>query len=120
MARISKKRKEVLKKIEINKKYTLSDASKLVKEISYTKFDSSVDIDVRLGVDPKKANQMVRGVVSLPHGTGKDVRVLALVPPDKEAEAREAGADHVGLDEYIQKIEQGSAKKEKKFSRKLR
>ena len=107
MARISKKRKEVLKKIEINKKYTLSDASKLVKEISYTKFDSSVDIDVRLGVDPKKANQMVRGVVSLPHGTGKDVRVLALVPPDKEAEAREAGADHVGLDEYIQKIEQG-------------
>jgi len=107
MARISKKRKEVLKKIEINKKYTLSDASKLVKEISFTKFDSSVDIDVRLGVDPKKANQMVRGVVSLPHGTGKDVRVLALVPPDKEAEAREAGADHVGLDEYIQKIEQG-------------
>lgn len=107
MARISKKRKEVLKKIEINKKYTLSDASKLVKEISYTKFDSSVDIDVRLGVDPKKANQMVRGVVSLPHGTGKDVRVLALVPPDKEAEALEAGADHVGLDEYIQKIEQG-------------
>ena len=107
MARISKKRKEVLKKIEINKKYTLSEASKLVKEISYTKFDSSVDIDVRLGVDPKKANQMVRGVVSLPHGTGKDVRVLALVPPDKEAEAREAGADHVGLDEYIQKIEQG-------------
>lgn len=107
MARISKKRKEVLKKIEANKKYTLSDASKLVKEISYTKFDSSVDIDVRLGVDPKKANQMVRGVVSLPHGTGKEVRVLALVPPDKEAEAREAGADHVGLDEYIQKIEQG-------------
>ena len=107
MARISKKRKEVLKKIEANKNYTLSDASKLVKEISYTKFDSSVDIDVRLGVDPKKANQMVRGVVSLPHGTGKDVRVLALVTPDKEAEAREAGADHVGLDEFIQKIEQG-------------
>jgi large subunit ribosomal protein L1 len=107
MARISKKRKEVLKKIEVNKNYTLSDASKLVKEISYTKFDSSVDIDVRLGVDPKKANQMVRGVVSLPHGTGKDVRVLALVTPDREAEAREAGADYVGLDEYIQKIEQG-------------
>ncbi len=107
MARISKKRKEVLKKIEANKNYSLSDASKLVKEISYTKFDSSVDIDVRLGVDPKKANQMVRGVVSLPHGTGKEVRVLALVTPDKEAEAREAGADHVGLDEYIQKIEQG-------------
>jgi len=107
MARISKKRKEVLKKIEVNKNYTLSDASKLVKEISYTKFDSSVDIDVRLGVDPKKANQMVRGVVSLPHGTGKDVRVLALVTPDRVAEAREAGADYVGLDEYIQKIEQG-------------
>jgi large subunit ribosomal protein L1 len=79
----------------------------LVKDISLTKFDSSVDIDIRLGVDPKKANQMVRGVVSLPHGTGKDVRVLALVTPDKEAEAKEAGADYVGLDEYIQKIEQG-------------
>lgn len=107
MARISKKRKEALKKVDANKAYTLTEASKLVKEISYTKFDSSVDIDVRLGVDPKKANQMVRGVVALPHGTGKDVRVLALVPADKEAEAKEAGADHVGLDEYIQKIEQG-------------
>jgi large subunit ribosomal protein L1 len=107
MARISKKRKEALAKIEPNKQYALADASKLVKEITNTKFDSSVDIDIRLGVDPKKANQMVRGVVSLPHGTGKTVRVLALVSPDKEAEAKEAGADYVGLDEYIQKIEQG-------------
>jgi large subunit ribosomal protein L1 len=107
MAKISKKRKAALAKVDINKQYTLNDATKLMKEISYTKFDSSVDIDIRLGVDPKKANQMVRGVVSLPHGTGKDVRVLALVTPDKEAEAKAAGADHVGLDEYIQKIEQG-------------
>lgn len=107
MARISKKRKAALAKIEPNKQYALTEASKLVKEISYTKFDSSVDIDIRLGVDPKKANQMVRGVVSLPHGTGKTVRVLALVTPDKEAEAREAGADYVGLDEFIQKIEKG-------------
>ena len=107
MARISKKRKTALAKIEPNKQYALTEASKLVKEITYTKFDSSVDIDVRLGVDPKKANQMVRGVVTLPHGTGKTVRVLALVTPDKEAEAKEAGADYVGLDEYIQKIEQG-------------
>jgi large subunit ribosomal protein L1 len=107
MTRISKKRKEALKKVDAAKAYTLSDASKLVKEISYTKFDSSVDIDIRLGVDPKKANQMVRGVVALPHGTGKTIKVLALVPPDKEAEAKEAGADYVGLDEYIQKIEQG-------------
>lgn len=107
MARISKKRKEALKKVEPNKAYTLTEASKLVKEISYTKFDSSVDIDVRLGVDPKKANQMVRGVVALPHGTGKEIKVLALVPADKEAEAKEAGADYAGLDEYIQKIEQG-------------
>lgn len=107
MARISKKRKEALKKIDANKAYSLTEASRLVKEISFTKFDSSVDIDVRLGVDPKKANQMVRGVVALPHGTGKDVKVLALVPSDKEAEAKEAGADFVGLDEYIQKIEQG-------------
>jgi large subunit ribosomal protein L1 len=107
MARISKKRKQALTKVEIVKQYSLTEASKLVKDISLTKFDSSVDIDIRLGVDPKKANQMVRGVVSLPHGTGKDVRVLALVTPDKEAEAKEAGADYVGLDEYIQKIEQG-------------
>ena len=107
MTRISKKRKEALKKVDGTKAYTLADASKLVKEISYTKFDSSVDIDVRLGVDPKKANQMVRGVVALPHGTGKTIKVLALVPADKEAEAMEAGADFAGLDEYIQKIEQG-------------
>jgi large subunit ribosomal protein L1 len=107
MARLTKKRKAVLSKVDASKQYTLTDASKLVKELSYTKFDSSVDIDIRLGVDPKKANQMVRGVVSLPHGTGKDVRVLALVSPDKEAEAKEAGADYVGLDEYIQKIEKG-------------
>lgn len=107
MARISKKRKEALAKIEPNKQYALSDASKLVKEITNTKFDSSVDIDIRLGVDPKKANQMVRGVVSLPHGTGKTVRVLALVSPEKEAEAKEAGADYVGLDDYIAKIEKG-------------
>lgn len=107
MVKISKKRKEALKKVDVNKHYALTEASKLVKDISYTKFDSSVDIDIRLGVDPKKANQMVRGVVSLPHGTGKTVRVLALVTPDKEAEARDAGADFVGLDEFIQKIEQG-------------
>lgn len=107
MAKISKKRKTALAKVDSSKSYTLTDATKLMKEISYTKFDSSVDIDIRLGVDPKKANQMVRGVVSLPHGTGKDVRVLALVTPDKEAEAKEAGADFVGLDEFIQKIEQG-------------
>lgn len=107
MARISKKRKEALKKVDQTKSYSLTEASKLVNEISYTKFESSVDIDVRLGVDPKKANQMVRGVVSLPHGTGKTVRVLALVPADKEAEAKEAGADFVGLDEYITKIEGG-------------
>ncbi len=107
MTRISKKRKEVLKKVDATKAYSLTDASKLVKEISYTKFDSSVDIDIRLGVDPKKANQMVRGVVALPHGTGKTIKVLALVPADKEAEALEAGADYAGLDEYIQKIEKG-------------
>jgi len=107
MARLTKKRKTVLSKVDSSKHYTLIDASKLVKDLSYTKFDSSVDIDIRLGVDPKKANQMVRGVASLPHGTGKTVRVLALVNPDKEAEAKEAGADYVGLDEYIQKIEKG-------------
>ncbi len=107
MARISKKRKDVLKKMDVTKSYSLTEASKLVKEITYTKFDSSVDIDVRLGVDPKKANQMVRGVATLPHGTGKVIKVLALVPPDKEDEAKEAGADFAGLDDYIQKIEQG-------------
>lgn len=107
MATISKKRKVALAKVDATKQYSLTEAAKLVKDVTYTKFDASVDIDIRLGVDPKKANQMVRGVVSLPHGTGKDVRVLALVTPDKEAEAKEAGADYVGLDEYIQKIEQG-------------
>ena len=107
MARLTKKRKTVLSKVDSSKQYTLTDASKLVKDLSYTKFDPSVDIDIRLGVDPKKANQMVRGVASLQHGTGKTVRVLALVNPDKEAEAKEAGADYVGLDEYIQKIEKG-------------
>ncbi len=107
MTRITKKRKAVIGKVDVAKQYALTEASKLVKEITYTKFDSSVDIDIRLGVDPKKANQMVRGVVSLPHGTGKDVKVLALVTPEKEAEAKEAGADFVGLDEYIEKISKG-------------
>ncbi|MGE4585822.1 MAG: 50S ribosomal protein L1 [Mangrovibacterium sp.] len=94
-------------KLEKAKQYPISEAARLVKEISFSKFDASVDIDVRLGVDPRKANQMVRGVVSLPHGTGKEVRVLALVTPDKEAEAREAGADFVGLDDYVEKIKGG-------------
>ncbi|AUS05898.1 50S ribosomal protein L1 [Tamlana sp. s12] len=107
MARLTKKQKEALAKIEKGRVYSLEDASALVKEITNTKFDSSVDIAVRLGVDPRKANQMVRGVVSLPHGTGKDVKVLALVTPDKEAEAKEAGADYVGLDEYLDKIKSG-------------
>jgi large subunit ribosomal protein L1 len=93
--------------MEVGKAYSLREASELVKEITFTKFDASVDIDVRLGVDPRKANQMVRGVVSLPHGTGKQVRVLVLCTPDKEAEAKEAGADHVGLDDYIEKIKAG-------------
>jgi large subunit ribosomal protein L1 len=107
MAKISKKRKQALAKVDSAKAYNLADASKLVKDISYTKFDSSVDLSVRLGVDPRKANQMVRGVVTLPHGTGKTKKVLVLCTPDKEAEAKEAGADFVGLDEYIQKIEGG-------------
>ncbi len=107
MAKITKKRKAVIGKVDANKHYTLTDASKLVKDITYTKFDASVDLDIRLGVDPRKANQMVRGIVSLPHGTGKNKTVLVLCTPDKEAEAKEAGADHVGLDEYIAKIEQG-------------
>jgi len=109
MARITKNRKLALEKIGQGKIYTLEEASKLVKEITSAKFDSSVDIDVRLGVDPRKANQMVRGVVSLPHGTGKEVRVLALVTPDKEQEAKEAGADYVGLDDYLEKIKGGWA-----------
>ena len=107
MAKFTKKQKEALSKIEKNKIYTLEEASALVKEVNTAKFDASVDLAVRLGVDPRKANQMVRGVVSLPHGTGKDVKVLALVTPDKEAEAKEAGADYVGLDEYLQKIKEG-------------
>jgi large subunit ribosomal protein L1 len=107
MAKITKKRKEALSKYDITKDYSLQAAAGILKEIAYTKFDSSVDIDVRLGVDPRKADQMVRGVVALPHGTGKEVRVLVLCSPDKEAEAKAAGADHVGLDEYIQKIEKG-------------
>ena len=105
MAKITKKQKEARAKVDPKNIYTLQEASALVKEITNTKFDASVDLAIRLGVDPKKANQMVRGVVTLPHGPGKDVRVLALVTPDKEAEAKEAGADHIGLDEYLQKID---------------
>jgi len=105
--RVSKKRKEALDKFDPTKVYSLEEASGIVKEISSTNFDSSVDLAVRLGVDPRKANQMVRGSVSLPHGTGKDVRVLVLCNPDKEADAKEAGADFVGLDEYIEKIKGG-------------
>lgn len=107
MARLTRKQKEALAKIEKGRIYSLDEASVLVKEITSTKFDASVDIAVRLGVDPRKANQMVRGVVSLPHGTGKDMKVLALVTPDKEAEAKEAGADYVGLDDYLEKIKNG-------------
>ena len=107
MGRISKKRKEVLAKYDLVKAYTLVEACDLVKGITTTKFDASVDISVRLGVDPRKANQMVRGTVALPHGTGKDVRVLVLCTPDKEAEATAAGADFVGLDDYIEKIKGG-------------
>lgn len=107
MAKLSKKRKEAVAKIDGTKRYAVGEAAALVKEITNVNFDASVDLAVRLGVDPKKANQMVRGVVTLPHGTGKDVRVLALVTPDKEAEAKEAGADFVGLDEYLQKIKDG-------------
>lgn len=107
MAKLTKKQKEVLAKYDPAKEYSLADAAKIVKDITYTKFDASVDIDVRLGVDPKKSDQMVRGVVALPHGTGKDVRVLVLCTPDKAQEAKDAGAEHVGLDDYIQKIEQG-------------
>lgn len=107
MAKLTKKRKEALAKYDSQAEYMLDKASELIKEINLAKFDASVDIDVRLGVDPRKADQMVRGVVTLPHGTGKKVRVLALVTPDKEAEAKEAGADMVGLDDYIAKIEGG-------------
>ena len=107
MARLTRKQKEAQAKIEKGRLYSINEASQLVKDITTTKFDASVDIAVRLGVDPRKANQMVRGVVTLPHGTGKDVKVLALVTPDKEAEAKEAGADFVGLDDYLDKIKNG-------------
>ena len=107
MKRISKKRKEILAKYDLTKIYTLTEACDLVKGISTTKFDASVDICVRLGVDPRKANQMVRGTVALPHGTGKDIKVLVLCTPDKENEAKEAGADFVGLDDFIEKIKGG-------------
>jgi len=107
MAKLTKKQKESRAKIEKDKLYTLQEASTLIKEITNTKFDASIDLAIRLGVDPRKANQMVRGVVTLPHGTGKDIKVLALVTPDKEAEATEAGADYAGLDEYLDKIKSG-------------
>jgi len=107
MARLTRKQKEAVAKIDKTKLYSVDEASALIKEISNEKFDASVDLAVRLGVDPRKANQMVRGVVSLPHGTGKDMKVLALVTPDKEAEAKDAGADYVGLDEYLDKIKGG-------------
>ncbi len=107
MAKISKKRKEALTKFDKAKVYSLNEAAALVKELTYTKFDASVDLDVRLGVDPRKANQMVRGVVTLPHGTGKQTRVLVLCTPDKIEEAKEAGADYYGLDEYVEKIKGG-------------
>ena len=107
MGKLTKNQKLAFDKIEAGKAYSLKEASQLVKDITYTKFDSSLDIDVRLGVDPRKANQMVRGVVSLPHGTGKQVRVLVLCTPDAEADAKAAGADYVGLDEYIDKIKSG-------------
>lgn len=107
MARITKKQKEARAKVEPNRLYTVGEASALVKEITNVNFDASVELAVRLNVDPRKADQMVRGVVTLPHGTGKDVKVLALVTPDKEAEAKQAGADYVGLDEYLEKIKGG-------------
>jgi large subunit ribosomal protein L1 len=107
MAKLTKKQKESQSKFDKTKAYALNEAVEVVKGITYTTFDASVDLDVRLGVDPRKANQMVRGIVTLPHGTGKTVRVLALVTPDKEEEAKAAGADHVGLEDYIEKIKQG-------------
>ena len=107
MAKLTKNQKLALAKIDSEKEYSLVEAAQLVKEITFTKFDASVDVDIRLGVDPRKANEMVRGVVSLPHGTGKETRVLVLCTPDKETEAKEAGADYVGLDEYIEKIKGG-------------
>ncbi len=107
MSKLTKNQKIAIAKVEPNKAYKLAEAAALLKEITFTKFDASVDVDVRLGVDPRKANQMVRGVVTLPHGTGKQTRVLVLCTPDKEAEAQAAGADYVGLDEYIEKIKGG-------------
>src|SRR5512133_1625256 len=107
MAKLTKNRKVALEKIEPAKQYKLSEASSLVKDVTTAKFDASVDIDVRLGIDPKKANQMVRGVVTLPHGTGKQIRVLVLCTPDREEEAKAAGADYVGLDDYVEKITNG-------------
>jgi large subunit ribosomal protein L1 len=107
MAKLTKNRKLAVEKIEEGKLYRLSEAADLLKEVTNTKFDASIDIDVRLGVDPRKANQMVRGVVTLPHGTGKETRVLVLCTPDKEEEAKQAGADYVGLDDYIEKIQKG-------------
>ncbi len=107
MTRISKKRKDILEKYDLQKVYPLSEAAEVIKNITSTKFDSSVDLDIRLGVDPRKADQMVRGVVVLPHGTGKDLRVLVLCTPEKEQEAKDAGADFVGLDEFVKKIEGG-------------
>jgi len=107
MTKLTKNRKLVLEKLEKDKLYTLKEASALVKEVSTTKFDASIDLDVRLGIDPRKSNQMVRGVVSLPHGTGKTTRVLVLCTPDKETEAKEAGADYVGLDDFVEKIKGG-------------
>src|SRR5262245_23918498 len=107
MPRLTKKQKAVEGKVDRNKQYSLQDATKLVREVNYTKFDASVDLAIRLGVDPRKANQMVRGIVTLPHGTGKTVKVLVLCTPDKMKEAQDAGADFVGLDDYIKKIEEG-------------
>ncbi len=107
MTKLTKNKKLALDKIEVGKQYSLEEAAKLVKEITNTKFDASVDVDVRLGVDPRKANQMVRGICTLPHGTGKEVRVLVLCTPDKEEEAKSAGADFVGLDDYVEKIKGG-------------
>ena len=107
MPRQTKNQKELISKVDSNKVYSLREASSLVKEITFTKFDSSIDLAIRLGVDPKKATEMVRGIVTLPHGTGKNIKVLALVPADKENEAKEAGADFFGLDEYLQKIKDG-------------
>src|SRR4030066_1798297 len=104
MTKLTKNQKLSFGKLDRNKLYTLTEASSLVKEITTTKFDASIDLDVRLGIDPRKSNQMVRGVVSLPHGTGKQTRVLVLCSPDREAEAQEAGADYIGLDDYVEKI----------------